>query len=169
MTMDAVPGHAAVPVGSAARATATAVDYSLGAAAALCLWLLVGRTRTAPVSGLTSSLLLTGPLTSALAALEATGGSPGKRLLGLQVVHSATAQPVGLVRATARTFLKVAVPWELAHAAVWRLRSQGAPERARGGVPLLLACYAYTGASLVGVVRSGQGLHDRATGTRVAR
>jgi uncharacterized RDD family membrane protein YckC len=144
------------------------VDYSLGAAAASCLWLLVGRPRTAPVSRLASSVLLTGPLTSALAVLEATGGSPGKRLLGLHVVHSATGQPVGLLRATARTFLKVAVPWELAHAAVWRLRSQGTVEQAHGGVPLLVASYVYTGASLVSLLRSGKGLHDRAAGTRVA-
>ena len=112
-------------------------------------------------------MLLTGPLTGALAVLDATGGSAGKRLMGLRAVRCTTGRPVSLGRATARTALEVAVPWELAHAAVWRLRSDG--PGAQGGMVLLLASYAYTGASLVGLVRSGQGLHDRLSRTRVDR
>jgi uncharacterized RDD family membrane protein YckC len=66
--------------------------------------------------------VLTVPVTVWFAGWEATpgGATPGKRLLGLRVLTTGGDQ-LTWPRSLARTALKFAVPWELAHTAVWNM------------------------------------------------
>jgi uncharacterized RDD family membrane protein YckC len=74
------------------------------------------------VAQLVAFAVLTLPVTGWFAAWEATprGATPGKRLLGLQVLttdHGGLSLP----RSLSRTALKFTIPWELAHTAVWNM------------------------------------------------
>jgi uncharacterized RDD family membrane protein YckC len=113
--------------------------------------------------------LLTLPVTLWLAWWEAAprGATPGKRLLGLQVI-AANAGAVSLRRSLLRSVLKVALPWELAHTAVWRLLLwPGDPNDRASLVLLLLAnglAIVYLAALFVG---GGRTPYDRISGTVV--
>ena len=133
------------------RGAATAYDYSL-----VALWAgaVFGATRTvvddtsiaSPVTGqLLGLAALTIPATVALAAAEHRGGTPGKRLLGL-ATRSADGRLLTFRRSLIRTSLKVALPWELAHAGIWQSfdGSAGTPT-----VLLVGAAYFLLGATAV--------------------
>jgi uncharacterized RDD family membrane protein YckC len=113
--------------------------------------------------------LLTMPVTFWLAWWESAprGATPGKRLLGLHVV-TANGGAVSLGRSLLRSVLKVALPWELAHTAVWRLLVwPGDPQDQASLVLLLLA----NGIALVSLaalfVGGGRTPYDRIAGTVV--
>jgi uncharacterized RDD family membrane protein YckC len=113
--------------------------------------------------------LLTMPVTMWLAWWEAAprGATPGKRLLGLHVAV-ANGGAVSLGRSLRRSGLKVALPWELAHTAVWRLLAwPGDPDDRVSLVLLLLAngiAVVYLAALFVG---GGRTPYDRIAGTVV--
>lgn len=117
-----------------------------------------GRARLLVAAGLTL------PLTCALAAAEATGGSLGKRVLHLTVSDARTRETPTLPQALARTLLKTALPWELGHQAVWEFRA----DNTRRGALLAAGAYAAIGWQAVAIARgSGRTYADRAAGTRV--
>jgi uncharacterized RDD family membrane protein YckC len=113
--------------------------------------------------------LLTLPVTFWLAWWEAAPreATPGKRLLGLHVA-AANGELVSLRRSLLRSVLKVALPWELAHTAVWRLLAwPGDPNDRASLVLLLLAngvAVVYLAALFVG---GGRTPYDRIAGTVV--
>jgi uncharacterized RDD family membrane protein YckC len=113
--------------------------------------------------------LLTVPVTLWLAWSEAAprGATPGKRLLGLHVV-AANGGSVSLRRSLLRSVRKVALPWELAHTAVWRMLVwPGDPQDRASLVLLLLAngiAVVYLAALFVG---GGRTPYDRIAGTVV--
>jgi uncharacterized RDD family membrane protein YckC len=74
------------------------------------------------VGQLVAFAVLTLPVTGWFAAWEATpsGATPGKRLLGLQVLTT-DHDRLSLRRSLSRTALKFTIPWELAHTAVWNM------------------------------------------------
>lgn len=74
------------------------------------------------VAQLAAFAALTLPVTGWFAAWEATpsGATPGKRLLGLQVLTT-NHDRLSLPRSLSRTALKFTIPWELAHTAVWNM------------------------------------------------
>lgn len=86
---------------------------------------------------------LTVPVVIWLAWWEAAprGATPGKRLLGLRVEVAAHGRPLGFGQALVRNALKVALPWELAHTAVWRLRAWPAVPEDPVAWALLAAAY----------------------------
>jgi uncharacterized RDD family membrane protein YckC len=166
------------------RVTAGAVDYGLvgvyvGLLAAAGLsaraaGLLPERLATQPARWAAQLLaigVLTLPVTLWLAWWEAAprGATPGKRLLGLRVA-AAGGGDVSFGRSLLRSALKVALPWELAHTAVWRLLVwPGDPEDPVSLVLLLLAngvALVYLAALFVG---RGRAPYDRAAGTAVGR
>ena len=108
-----------------ARAAATVCDYSLvglwaGGVLAATLTLVEEPATPPPAAGqLLGLVTLTVPATLAQAAAEHRGGTPGKRLLGLQT-RSRDGDRLTKWRSIARTTMKVAVPWELAHAGIWQ-------------------------------------------------
>lgn len=118
------------------RLCATAIDYLLiwgyiGLLALLALLVRISGLMGEPPAPATYRLLgqallfvaLTVPVVVWLAWWEAAprGATPGKRLLRLRVVVAAHGRPLGFRQALLRNTLKVALPWELAHTAVWRL------------------------------------------------
>jgi len=74
------------------------------------------------VAQLVAFLLLTVPVSAWFAGWEAKrgGATPGKRLLGLRVLTTGGGRLVWS-RSLLRTGLKVTLPWELAHTAVWNM------------------------------------------------
>lgn len=162
------------------RLAATAVDYTL-AATPLAAFALVNAARGAfrrprrPSHGdeqvgpwlrwVGVPLLVDLPVCLALGYAEARGGSPGKRLLGIEVVSDHRG---GMTAADAvtRTVLKVAVPWELGHQAAWEF----ATGHNRRGTTLVLASQAWT-VLQVRLMRAGEGRTwaDAVAGTRVTR
>jgi uncharacterized RDD family membrane protein YckC len=74
------------------------------------------------VAQLVVFVVLTVPVTVWFAGWEASsmGATPGKRLLGLRVLTTG-GDRLGWPRSLLRTALKLTVPWELAHTAVWDL------------------------------------------------
>ena len=113
--------------------------------------------------------LLTMLVTLWLAWWEAAlrGATPGKRLLGLHVA-AANGGAVALGRSLPRSVLKVALPWELAHTAVWRLLVWPGDPQDRASLVLLLLAngigVVYLAALLVG---GGRTPYDRIAGTVV--
>jgi uncharacterized RDD family membrane protein YckC len=111
---------------TARRFAATAVDFSLAAAwgglLLLAVWVLVDPPSSpAPAAGqLVGFVSLTVPVTLALAFLDTRGGSPGKRLVGLDLRGRSGGRP-SHGQAIVRTTGKVGLPWELAHTAIWRI------------------------------------------------
>jgi uncharacterized RDD family membrane protein YckC len=79
---------------------------------------------TATAWNAVSFLVLILPATVWLAAWEARGASPGKRLLRLRVTRDDAGRP-GFPRALARNLLKVALPWEVAHTGVFLFITAG--------------------------------------------
>lgn len=68
-----------------------------------------------------ASLVLTLPTTFWLAVWEYRAhATPGKRVMGLTVVTN-NGSALSFRQALLRSSVKVLIPWELAHAAVWRL------------------------------------------------
>lgn len=112
--------------------------------------------------------LLTVPVTVALAGWESRrGATPGKRLLGLRVSTAAGERP-GFGRALARSTLKVALPWELAHTAVWNMAAWPGGGGTGLDIGLLVAAYALVGAWLYSLIaRPGRTYYDRLAGTNV--
>lgn len=154
------------------RVAATGVDYGLvglwGAAlAGLAVALGAGRGME-PLSAGRGQLLglatMTVPATLLLALAEASGGSPGKRLLGLRL-QAADGQRAAFGAAVARTAAKVALPWELAHTGVWQFATGGHGALALGSTA---AAYGVLGMAAVGL-SSNAPWYDHLCGTRVVR
>ncbi|GAA2760275.1 RDD family protein [Actinopolymorpha rutila] len=117
---------------------------------------------------LAASLLLSVPVTTWLAVQEARrGATVGKRMLAVEVRRTPDGR-VGFPRAAARNALKVLLPWELAHTAIWDLTLRiGSPVV---DAVLLGAVYVLAAAYVVGVFwRSGRTPYDRLAGTTVVR
>ncbi|MEU9890175.1 RDD family protein [Sphaerisporangium sp. NPDC051011] len=154
------------------RAAATAVDYALVSVPLALLGLLQVRRGRAgrPIGGARArvavALALTVPVTCGLAAAEATGGSPGKRLLGLQV-RGRDGRSSPYAAALLRTALKTAIPWELAHQGVWDVQDEAGRKR---GETLLACAYAALAAQAVMICTpSGRTYPDLLAGTVVGR
>ncbi|GAA2070110.1 RDD family protein [Actinomadura alba] len=130
----------------ARRAAATTVDYAvvfspLALVGALRSWR-GGPAHPDARARLMVALALTAPVACGLAAAEAAGGSPGKRVFRLRVRSRSRHERAPLPYSTAllRTVLKTAVPWEIGHQAVWDLR--GAPAARHRGAMLAACAYA---------------------------
>jgi uncharacterized RDD family membrane protein YckC len=107
-------------------AVVVGLGFALRAAAADLATQLFGNPITAELVGF---LTLTLPVSAYFAISEAStaGGTWGKRRLGIRVV-TGEEDRLSLGRSMARTALKF-VPWELAHAVIWRFAMPGsAPE-----------------------------------------
>lgn len=110
--------------------------------------------------------VLTLPVVLVLAYLDSEQGRGtfGKRRFGLSVVGRDGAQ-IRFGRSLVRALIKVALPWELAHAALWQVVAGGS-----GTLIILLyvACYAVVIVQvLLAVVGSRRTIHDRVTETSV--
>jgi uncharacterized RDD family membrane protein YckC len=144
------------------RFAASAIDYVLAGCWAGLLFLAVAAlpmaaTVTTVTAGhLLSAGALTLPVTLALGLGEARGGSPGKRVVGLRIVGS-SGRGLSRPRALARTTLKVALPWELAHAAIWQL--QVGRSGAAVGL-LLLGAVALPALATLAILRTKRPWHD---------
>jgi uncharacterized RDD family membrane protein YckC len=158
---------------TARRGLATAIDYTamavpLGVLAAIALV----RQRRRPDSALPDvspakvrvlvAVGLTMPLSAALAATEATGGSPGKRALGFTVRDESGTQPT-YPQALLRTLAKTAVPWELGHQAVWEFRA----DNTRRGAVLAGGAYLALGLQAAAILRNRRTYADHVARTRV--
>ncbi|MGI5489761.1 RDD family protein [Microtetraspora malaysiensis] len=159
----------------ARRAGATAVDYAVVCAPLALIGLLQSRRvrtpRPSPRPGgararLLVAVAVTTPLACGLAAAEATGGSPGKRLLWLQVRTRDTDSPVPYSAALLRTLLKTAVPWEIGHQAVWDFRGTSQTQR-RGAVLAACAYVAVAAQAAMICTASGRTYADLLAGTVV--
>lgn len=166
------------------RVAAFGVDYGL-IVAYLGLIILVGtlgravgaapRDIATPMGRVVAQLVvfavLTVPVTVWFAWWEAAprSATPGKRLLGLQVV-SLTGAGLSWRRSLGRSALKITLPWELAHTGIWNILVWPADPNAVIDVTLLTLANAVliTNAVLL-LVGSGRTLYDRATGTVVHR
>lgn len=160
---------------TARRGLATAIDYTamavpLGVLAAITLL----RRRRHPGAALPDvsptkvrvlvAVGLTMPLSAALAATEAAGGSPGKRALGLTVRDETGTQP-SYPQALARTVAKTALPWELGHQAVWEFRA----DNPRRGAVLAAGAYLALGLQAAAIIRGRRTYPDHVAHTRVTR
>lgn len=115
----------------------------------------------------TGFVLLTLPviLYFALGEASETGGTWGKRRLGLRVL-STDGQRLGVARSLVRSGLKF-LPWELAHASIWQFRFAGASALLPNlGLALVWALVAL---NLLSALLDGQrrALYDRVAGTVV--
>ena len=107
------------------------------------------------------------PITIAAAGFEGATrhATPGKRALRIRVT-SAEGAP-GFVRSLARNAIKYALPWELAHTAVFAL--VGSAGQTPVWVAVVLgAAYVVPIGSLVLLLTTGRALHDRVARTGVA-
>lgn len=151
------------------RAAATAIDYGCVAGWAgvvLGVSMLADAPRRLgqlePLAGQAHGIVtITLPATAALAWLEAHGGTPGERMLGLRVLNQDGAPPTLLASAT-RTTGKVAIPWELAHAGIWRLGAGGWQPAV-----LVAAAYVVLGAALCAVIAGRRTWYEHLAGTTV--
>lgn len=166
------------------RLVAFGVDYLVIAVYIVALWLIstgVAALGLVPAGAFADPVrgqligfgLLTLPVVLYFALWEGSsrGATPGKRAAGLRVVAAGGAQlPWG--RSLLRSALKF-VPWELAHACLWRIPGWPGPAEAiptgvalgLGVVWLLVASYL-----LMPIVsRSRQTPYDRVAGTSVVR
>lgn len=139
------------------------------AAAGAVLWVSGVTHAVGPVAGnLVGFIALIAPITIVAAGFESAArhATPGKRLLRLEVRPRPGDPATGFARALARNAVKYALPWELAHTAVFAL--WGAP----AGPPIwatvaLVGAYTVPAVSIVLLVVTGRALHDRVAGTRV--
>lgn len=107
-------------------------------------------------------LLVTVPAAVLLAVTEAAGGTPGMRVAGL-VVRGRGGAP-SMAAAIVRRLVITALPWELAHQAVW---SQRAGRGLEAGL-LYAASYGTLGLLAVQAARGdGRTVADVLAGTRV--
>jgi uncharacterized RDD family membrane protein YckC len=169
-----------MPAALPRRAGAFALDYLLIAA-----WLVVvvglGVVARAAVPRLTATifsdpiaaeavgfLLLTLPVGLYFALSEAgpSGATWGKRRMGIGVV-AAAGEPPSIGRSVLRTTLKL-LPWELAHAVIWRFAIPGSASEALLDAGLVLV-WILIGANLVSLLvdASRRTLYDRLSCTRV--
>lgn len=113
-----------------------------------------------------SFVLLVVPATVWLAAWERGGvrATPGKRLLRLQVTDGAGGS-LGWSRSLLRSGLKLALPWELGHTAVYSLQSGS---DVLGTVCAALA-YGLLFVYLGYAIASGRTPYDRVSGATVIR
>jgi uncharacterized RDD family membrane protein YckC len=140
--MTARPGAAPRPSPGWRRVAAGGVDYGIVAAYLGVLGLVgaLGRTAgllprhiTTPggriVGQLAVIVVLTVPVTLWFAGWEATprGATPGKRLLGLRVSRL-DGGGLSWSDSILRSAVKIAVPWEVAHTAVWNSLVWPGPE-----------------------------------------
>ncbi|MBX3143445.1 MAG: RDD family protein [Trueperaceae bacterium] len=112
------------------------------------------------------------PVTLWLAWRESAprAATPGKRRLGLRVVHFATGEGVGFGRALLRNALKVAIPWQLGHQVAFGFATLGDAEIGRALMVVSFACYGVMGVHLAGLfLGDGRTVYDRLSGTRVVR
>ena len=112
-------------------------------------------------------LVLTVPVTLWLAWWEAARhATPGKRVFGLRVVGNDDDGERGpsFRRAVLRSAVKVTLPWELGHAALWQTW-----DRQLTGLPLalLVLVYVVVGMQVLLLFRGGRPLHDRLAHTVV--
>jgi uncharacterized RDD family membrane protein YckC len=121
-----------------------------------------------PVRNLGAFAILILPATVWQAAWEQgkRGASPGKRLLGLRTVRTRSGARLGWPRALARNALKIALPWELGHTAVFVL--PGDNNSVLGMVCGVAACVIVV-AYFVTLLATGTTPYDRITGTTVRR
>jgi GrpB-like predicted nucleotidyltransferase (UPF0157 family)/uncharacterized RDD family membrane protein YckC len=164
------------------RVIAVIVDYGL---VILCLGVLtvvgvfsyaigaVTTTIATPTGRVLAQLMifavLTVPVTVWLAGWEATssGATPGKRLLGLQVL-TISGDRLTWPRSLLRTVLKFTLPWELAHTAWWNLLLRSGNHGAVLDRLLLSLVCAAIAVYLVSLfVGSRRAPYDRITGTFV--
>ncbi len=112
-------------------------------------------------------LVLTVPVTLWLAWWEATRhATPGKRVFGLQVVgdDDVGGRGVSLRQAVLRSAVKVTLPWELGHAALWQTWDR----RVTGlAAALFVLAYVVVGMQFVLLFRGGRPIHDRLARTVV--
>ncbi|MDP9026729.1 MAG: RDD family protein [Actinomycetota bacterium] len=159
---------------SGARVLGTLIDLAcmlpwLGVvAAAGALLFVTGVTRGVDdaTGNLVGFITLIVPITVAAAGFDqsARHATPGKRRLRLRVV-SESGGP-GFTRALVRNVIKYALPWELAHTAVFALvGSTTAPPLWVAVV--LAAAYGIPIVSLVLLIATGRPLHDRVARTSV--
>ena len=113
-------------------------------------------------------LLLTLPVGLYFSLSEAgpSGATWGKRRMGIGVAASGGKQP-SVGRSVLRTALKL-LPWELAHAVIWRFAIPGSAPEALLDAGLVLV-WVLIGANVVSVVVDARRrtLYDRLSGTRV--
>jgi uncharacterized RDD family membrane protein YckC len=155
---------------TARRFAATAVDYALAAGWAgtllLALWILVDPP-DAPTSGAGQFLgfiVLTVPVTVGLAYLDARGGSPGKRLVGLRL-RTRDDEPPSQRQSLVRTTGRIGLPWELAHTGVWRIYDSNTDHLTVG---LILAAYLLPLCAAIAVFRGRTAWYDLIARTTVS-
>ena len=115
--------------------------------------------------------VLTVPVTVWFAGWEASasGATPGKRLLGLRVLTTG-GDRLAWPRSLLRTALKLTLPWELAHTAVWNMLVWPGNRAAAVDMLLLGVANAVIVVDVVLLfVGSRRALHDRIAGTFVTR
>jgi len=113
--------------------------------------------------------VLTVPVTLWFAGWEATpgGATPGKRLLGLRVL-TIGGDRLAWPRSLLRTALKFALPWELAHTAVWNLLVWPGDRSAAVDTVLLSVANAVIAVDVLSLfVGSRRAPYDRIAGTSV--
>jgi len=144
-------------------------------AVAVPLFLVGTLVRLPPVAAnVVASLVLVVPITVALAVMEAgpRQSTPGKRARRLVVRDARTGDALPLRRALLRNALKIALPWTVAHAAVYAIAggdSVGASASA-GAPAALIASYVLPVAYLVTLcLGAGRTPYDRVAGAVVAR
>jgi uncharacterized RDD family membrane protein YckC len=162
--------------GRGARIVATVIDVAcmlpwigVVAAAGAVLWV-TGVTHSVDdiVGNVVGFVTLIVPITVTASGFEGSArhATPGKRLLHLTVERSIGGGP-GFSRSLLRNGIKYALPWELAHTAVFALvGSTGQPEP--WVIIVLAAAYAVPIVSLVLLLATGRALHDRVVRTTVA-
>lgn len=95
--------------------------------------------------------VITVPVVVGLGVAEHSGGSPGKRAMGLRLSRAGSLdlEPPTWSGAISRSLLKTALPWEIGHQAVWQLRG----DRPRSGGVLAAAAYGLLILQVIGAAR----------------
>jgi uncharacterized RDD family membrane protein YckC len=159
-----------------ARIVATVIDVAcmlpwigVVAAAGAVLWV-TGVTHSVDdiVGNVLGFVTLIVPITVTASGFEGSArhATPGKRLLRLTVERSIGGGP-GFSRSLLRNGIKYALPWELAHTAVFALIGSTGHTEA-WVIIVLAAAYAVPIVSLVLLLATGRALHDRVVRTTVA-
>jgi uncharacterized RDD family membrane protein YckC len=162
-----------------ARIAATLIDVAcmlpwigvVAAAGAVLFTSGITRSVDATAGNIIGFIVVIVPITVAAAGFDASPrhSTPGKRLLRLRVVSRRGDASVGgpaFFRALARNAIKFALPWQLAHTAVFGLAGT------TGATPLWVTIVLVTASaipivSIVLLLATGRPLHDRLAGTSV--